>query len=273
MQNVLALADNYVTWTRSMRYAGELVSSLNAALTGVFIAEPFVPMPSMALPIFPEVYSFTPTLIREARAAEPEFLRQARSLGIETAQWLVMEGGLVPSLAHAANWHDVLVLGSGKQSLWTTPGSLGHIILTCGVPTIVVPDSLKRKAALTTIAIAWNGSAESMRAVHAAMPLLRRATSVILIYGERPQPYSAIQCMPAFQIEAWLGQQNIRCSKIPFSAEGDIAGAELLRVAREGGADLLVMGAYGHSRFSEWVLGGATRYVLEQEDLPVFMRH
>ncbi|MGH8123798.1 MAG: universal stress protein [Rudaea sp.] len=273
MRNILALADNYVTWTRSMRYAGELASSLNSTLTGVFIAEPFIPMPSMALPIFPEVYSFTATLVTEARAAEPGFLRQATSLGIKMAQWLVMEGGLAASLAYAANWHDLLVLGSGKQSPWTIPGTLGHIILTCGRPTILVADSCARKAALTTIAIAWNGSPESMRAVHAAVPLLRRASSIVLIDGEHPQPYSAIQCMPAFNIEEWLAQHNIRCSKIPLAAQGDVAWTELLRVARETNADLLVMGAYGHSRFSEWVLGGATRYMLEQEDLPVFMHH
>ena len=273
MQDILAFADTYGAWRRSMHYAAELSATLGAGLTGVYVVEPFVPMPSMSLPVFPEVYSYTPELLEEARAAEPEFLRQAAEQGVNNARWLVIEGTVSASLAYAANWHDLLILESGNSSAWMLPGILGHVVLTCGSPAIVVPESFAGKASTDNIAIAWNGSPESIRALHAAMPLLRRAKKVTLLQGQRNQPFSSVECLPALDVCQWLAKSGICFSEVPFDAAPEDAGHKLLRKAHKVHADLLVMGAYGHSRFSEWVLGGATRYLLEHADIPVFVRH
>lgn len=273
MRDILVYADNYTTWTRSMIYASELALLARGALTAAFVAEPFVPMPSMSLPVFPEVYSYTAQLVSDARAAELAFLAEAKKRGVAEAKWLVIEGNVAPALAYAGNWHDLLVLESGQGSAWRTPGVLGHIVLTCGVPSIVVPETFQRKASLDTIAIAWNGSAEAIRALHCALPLLVQATKVVLIQGQREDPFSSIECMPAFRVEEWLDWRRIPYENVPFAADDRQAGNELLRVADNAKADLLVMGAYGHTRLSEWVLGGATRQILEHAGLPVFMRH
>lgn len=273
MRDILVFAENYNTWTRSMIFASELAGLLEGTLTAAFVAEPFVPMPSMSLPVFPEVYAYAAALVRDARAAERLFLAEAAKRGIAKARWLVVEGNLAPALAYAGNWHDLLVLESGQRSAWRTPAVLGQLVLTCGLPAIVVPETWQRKASLDTIAIAWNGSAEAIRALHASLPLFARASRLLLLQGQREDPFSSIECLPAFRVEEWLDAQHLRYEAIPFVAENHAAGDELLRVARNAGADLIVMGAYGHSRFSEWVLGGATRQILEHADLPVFLRH
>jgi nucleotide-binding universal stress UspA family protein len=270
---ILAFSASYAQWNNSMRYAAELAARLSSRLTGIFVSEPIVPFTPMNVPMaFPDMYTITANITRDARAAEQSFQHWAAGFGVKQPQWVVAEGYLAGALAYAANWHDLLVVGAGG-SPWGSVSTLGQILLTCNLPCIVVPDSLKKKAAIDSIAIAWNGSVEAIRTVHAALPLLKDAKQVVLIHGERVQPFSSIAWNPTFDIEPYLAQHDIRFTKRPLDPESPTAGAELLRFAREASADLLVMGAYGRSRFSEWVLGGATRHVLEHCDLPLLMRH
>ena len=75
------------------------------------------------------------------------------------------------------------------------------------------------------------------------------------------------------RIEPYLARHGVKVVRRRLEVGGDEAGAALLAAAHEAQADLLVMGAYGKSRFSEWLLGGATRHVLEYATLPLFVRH
>lgn len=272
--DILALADNYRRWSHSLEYGARFCAGSDASLTGIFVSEPIVPVPAMNTPLtFPEMYTITADLAREAWAAEPQFLEWAKGQGVRQARWLVAEGHLAQTLAHVANWHDLLVLELGGASPLGSAGTLGQILLTCGLPCIVVPQGCSNGPGLDTIAVAWKGSVESIRALHGALPLLRRARNIVLIQGERSEPFSSVGWKPSFSIDDYLASHGLHVTTRLYSVDGDSAGAELLRMANEARADLLVMGAYGRSRFSEWVLGGATRHVLEHGDLPLFLRH
>jgi nucleotide-binding universal stress UspA family protein len=274
MQDILALAMNYRRWTGNLKYAAEFSALCAGSLTGIFVCEPIVPLPAMNTPLaFPEVYTLALDMVREARAAEPEFLRWVAQYGLHHAQWLVAEGHLSQALAHAGNWHDLLVLESGGDSPFASVASLGQALLTCGMPCIVVPRTFAKAAALNTISVAWNGSAESVRALHAALPLLRRAQKIVLIHGERIEPFSSIDLKAPLEVDAYLARHGLHAATRACNSDDSSSGADLLRIAGEVGADLLVMGAYGRSRFSEWTLGGATRHVLEHSNIPLFMRH
>jgi len=274
MFDLLAVANNYRQWSRSMGYAAALCRHFDASLTGIFVSEPIVPIPAMNMPLtFPEMYTISGDAARDACAAGPEFLRWAAARGVTRAQWIVAEGYLEQTLAQAANWHDLMVLESGSESPLGAPGTLGQIVLTCGVPCLLIPDSYAGQPAYDTIAIAWNGSVESVRALHAALPLLRRARSLVLIHGERSEPFSSVDWKPPFTLDGYLAQHRLEATHRRCEAKADASGAELLRIAQDTGADMLVMGAYGRSRFSEWMLGGATRHVFEAANLPVLMRH
>ena len=121
--------------------------------------------------------------------------------------------------------------------------------------------------------MAWNGALGALRAAHAALPLLRRARRVTILDGGQPLSASLEDWKPPFGLAGYLARRGIHSETMFLSKPGDSVGTLLLHAAKQAGADMLVMGAYGHTRFSEWVLGGATRDVLERIDMPVFMRH
>ncbi len=274
MHDILVHVSDYATRTRSVSFAAQITRLLDGTLTGIYAAAPIQPLPqSGAPPMFPEFYEFAAQVMDQARAAEPEFLAWAEGIGIQRSRWQVAEGVLTDVLASAANWGDLLVLESGAKAEWSAVGELGHVLLTCGTPCLVVPETYAEPAALDTLAVAWSGTAESIRAVHAALPLLKRAKRIVLLHGTRHRPFSLIDWKPPLDIEKHLNWHGLHISHQLIEGEDKMVGAELLTAAWEMRADMLVMGAYGRSRFGEWVFGGATRHVLEHAKLPVFMRH
>ena len=117
-----------------------------------------------------------------------------------------------------------------------------------------------------TVLVAWNGSREAARAVAEAMPFLKQASQVIIAVVREGEG-------AAFggDIARHLSRHGISAVIVTVDVALDGAGQVLLSEVRRVGADLLVMGGYGHSRFLEWVLGGATRHVLAHAHVPVFM--
>ncbi|HEX6833495.1 MAG TPA: hypothetical protein VF132_08175, partial [Rudaea sp.] len=232
MQDLLVFADNYRTWNRGVEYACELAAASDANLTAVFVAEPITPLPSMSLPAaFPDLYTITAGILREAREAETAFAGWASGFGAKRSQWVVAEGYVAAALSHAANWNDALVLCSGGESPWGMPGPLGQIILTCGVACFVVPANWSHKASARRIAIAWNGSIEAMRAIHAALPLLQAAEHVLLIEGKRDETFVTLEWVPAFSIEGYLARHNVRFKKTMLDGPDEKAGDGILRRA------------------------------------------
>jgi nucleotide-binding universal stress UspA family protein len=272
MHDILAHANNYRTWSRSLEYAAEFSALIDASLTGIYVQEPILPMPAFTQPqLFTEIYSIAAEQVAAAQAVESAFKTWATGLGVKRSCWQVAEGPLPDVLAAAGNWHDLLVLGTGSEARWDAVGGIGELLLKTGLRGLVVSERARAKASLNSIAVAWNGSPESIRAIHAALPLLKRAKRVTLVHGERAEPYSLIGWKPPLDMDAYLTQHGIRFTRQPINISDDRAGEGLLIAAA--GADILVMGAYGKARFSEWIFGGATRHVLEHSTIPLFMRH
>jgi nucleotide-binding universal stress UspA family protein len=140
------------------------------------------------------------------------------------------------------------------------------------LPAIVVPANV-REAKLDCVALAWNGAPEAVRAIHAALPLLKRAARVVLLRGEQRNAFLDITWKPPFEIDTHLRRHGIAFDERNIGADDEHAGEAILEAAGKVDASLVVMGAYGRTRFSEWALGGATRHVLHHTRVPVFMRH
>jgi nucleotide-binding universal stress UspA family protein len=143
------------------------------------------------------------------------------------------------------------------------------VIVDSGRPALVLPYAQARTAVApgTTVLVAWKETRESARAVAAALPWLAGAKAVHLIaYGEDTGP-------PLHALSHYLAGHGIASAVHPGGPEEGGAGTQLLSRAADLGADLLVMGCFGHSRAREWVLGGATRAVLQSMTLPVLMVH
>ncbi len=136
-----------------------------------------------------------------------------------------------------------------------------------GRPMLLVPN-LPTADLGTTVAIAWNRSREAARAVGAALPLLKAAGKVVILTARD----SGGEAEPS-ELAAYLALHGVNARTWAFVPGPGSLGGALLEEAGKAGANLLVMGAYGHSRLREMVLGGVTRSILADAELPVFLMH
>ena len=121
----------------------------------------------------------------------------------------------------------------------------------------------------THIAVAWNGSTESARAIAATLPILAAAETVTLLSVTT----GSKEALAPAAIKDYLSDHGIKAEARSQNARGTEVGQTLLRTAKEVGADLLLMGAYGQSRRRELVMGGVTQHVIDDSDLPVLLCH
>ena len=193
--------------------------------------------------------------------------------GMEAA--VAQLGGLTDLVAQRARFADLVVLpkpygqGRGVEAEAVIEAAMfeGH------TPVLVVPDSgLGQAAAPRRIVLAWNQSAEAMTAIRRALPLLKQAAAVVITVIDPPS-YGPERSDPGGLLCQMLVRHGVKAEVSVLAKTLPRISDVLVRQARDVEADLLVMGAYGHSRFREAILGGATRNMLEQAEFPVFLAH
>lgn len=144
--------------------------------------------------------------------------------------------------------------------------ALHAVLFDSGRPVLIAPRQAPTSIG-TRVCCAWNGTAESAAAVAAALPWLHHAEAVRILYSDDYQRRGPT----AEGLQAYLRWHNITAEAEPFKPQTREVGAGLLGGARDFNADLLCMGAYSHSRLRQLILGGVTRHVLENADIPVLM--
>ena len=137
---------------------------------------------------------------------------------------------------------------------------------------LVLPDGADLSAAPKRALLCWNESIEALSAIRAALPLLREAGSVQIVVID-PPVHGPGRSDPGGQLAAWLSRHGIRPDIDVLARTMPRVSDVIRRHAADTAADLIVMGAYGHSRFRESILGGATRDMLEETGVPVLMAH
>ena len=270
LKDVLVHIDNTSAGVQRLAYALELASRYGAMLTGVHVMPPIDP---------PTV--FKPSLLRSVReelaerhlsdavGAKAHFDQLIALRGV-TARWIGLAGDMVPQLCEAARFADLVILGQYERQ---GPGerhplSLAEgVVLKCGRPVLVVP-ALAQTAQLHRALIAWDGSREAVRAVHDAVPLLRRATSTVEIVtlGNGATPLLE-------PLSEHLRRHHIKVKSSVHAPAQDETGLALADRIRSGHFDLLVMGAYGKPAWLEFLFGGTTASALEQTSAPVLVSH
>lgn len=209
---------------------------------------------------------------RAGRAAA-RFHEGARRGGV-TPEWRTVEGNLLATVGLHARYVDLTVLGQGVD-LPDPSGEVAwlpeELVLGVGRPVLIVPRYGTFPTLGERVLVAWNGSREATRAVNDALPILERATTVtVLSIDAEGEPYRRA---PGADIALHLARHGIRAEAASTRSVELPVGDVLLSFAADCGADLLVMGAYGHSRLREMLLGGATRHVLRHMTVPVLMSH
>ena len=184
-----------------------------------------------------------------------------------TAQWLEVVGREEEVIAHKGRVHDLVVMGHAGTGIDDVSGlSLNAALLDSGKPLVLAPAAMPASLGKRVV-VAWNGSAESGRAVAAALPILERAEAVTVLTVNEHDSMAGADDLITF-----LGWHGIAATHQDIPAGGN-AGMAVLESCKIALADLLVMGAYTHSRLRQLILGGVTRHVLAHADIPVLLSH
>lgn len=187
-----------------------------------------------------------------------------------SVHWHEREGDAVDVVTRQARFHDVTVFGRAPEGNDLAPARLGPILLGAGRPLIVAPEKAPENLA-PTVALAWKETREAAHAVTAAMPFLLKAEKVVVLaVNESDEPGKAADSAEHLARELRRNGISAQSQSVPL-AEG--VGNSLVRAAISSGADLLIMGGYGHSRVREFILGGATRGILHACPIPVLLCH
>ena len=255
-------------------YALGLARALDAHLVGVAFAYEMVP-PAMLMDEVPLTWveEFHREAEAAARAAAARFDAAARAAGraVETRTVPASFGGTAEIFGRMARRFDLSVVRQAEPGKNTpAPLIIEAALFESGRPVVIVPYIQQDGVKLERIMVGWDGSRSAARAVHDAMPLLERANAVeVVAVAERGKEEE----LPAADIGQHLARHGVTVEVKPIVAPDAKVDDVLLSHAADSGADLLVMGGFGHSRLREFVLGGVTRGILESMTIPTLMAH
>lgn len=219
------------------------------------------------------------TITRAHEESEAIEKRVAKMLDGSGLRWASETGvaqlaDLGRHVASRARFSDLVVLaqpygdGHGAELEPVTESAL----FEAHTPALIVPDNAKPAPAPQRIMIGWNESPEALIAVRAALPMLIQADVAHVVVID-PPTHGPNRSDPGGMLSQYLARHHVKVEIDVLSKTLPRVSDVMMRHAADMDADMVVMGAYGHSRFREAVFGGATRYMLEQAKLPVFMAH
>lgn len=186
-----------------------------------------------------------------------------------TASWREQTGVTEQLVAREGRLADLIVLPSAVDTEDSRrERAIERAIFDSGRPLLLVPGG-RDFTPMRHVVVLWNASAQSARAVEGAMPLLAQAETVDVMWVDEDVEEDSVQTgLPRYL--AWHG---IDAGTVRLKPDDRLIGELLVEEAAKKGADLVVMGAYTHSRLREFVLGGVTQHVLENAAVPVLMAH
>lgn len=207
-----------------------------------------------------------------AARAEAEFNKAVAGAQLPGSEWRTADNDAVPATILNARYADVVVLGQPGPDDESSINSdfIEHVVLGAGRPAVIVPYAGTFTTVGKRVLVAWNGGREAVRALTDAIPVLREAERVhLMVFNRR----SNGQNLPGADMGLYLARHGVEVEvSVQASDDVDVGNQILSRVA-DLGIDLIVMGAYGHSRMREMVLGGVTRTIFESMTAPVMMSH
>jgi len=227
--------------------------------------------PALFDPIFRELRGKA----QEICDREREAFEHAASLRGLSVEWRVAEGFESDPALHA-RYVDLTILGQLDPDGGDTASIRPQpelVALASGRPILAVPYAGQFETVGKRVLIGWNATREATRAVNDAMPLLAAADVVTVLTIDAREGPDAHGELPGADISLHLARHGVKAAVERTVSAGVPAGEVLLSRAADLGADLLVIGAYGHSRMRELLLGGATRSILQSMTVPVLMSH
>lgn len=276
-QNILVHLDMSKAMPQRIETALHVAKRFDAHLTGLFNVFQPASRPISMITEPPEQRAAKEKLQTERLGAEEALFRKELERAGVDGDWKLSKQ--LPNLAipKAARLADLVIAGQydpDDPESFIAEQFLENLVLSCGRPVLLVPYAGRHPDVGGTVCVAWDGSREASRALHDALPFLVRAGKVIIFSinasGDIHDPH--IRGDEIAAVVARHGAKNVVIEEV--DGVHDISnGSLLLSRAADFGADMIVMGCYGHARLRELFLGGVTRTILKSMTVPVLMSH
>jgi nucleotide-binding universal stress UspA family protein len=283
LRDLVVLLDGSSRDEIKMAVAVELARRNDAHLTGLCPLELLLPADmSFALGGYPDLWAlpeFAKQVDSQARAKaaviEAGFRETLRREGIN-GDWVLEPGFLIPSITRRAHATDLIVVGQADPDN-PLPASartlIEDILMTAGRPLLLIPYAGRFDKVGTNVLVGWTPTRESARAAQDALAILAPGAKLVVLTVERPRAGDT-QVLPTAEIAEHLARHGLDVSAARTVVTDGLSPADaLLDYASDIGADLLVVGGYGHSRTREMIMGGVTRELLQHMTVPVLMSH
>lgn len=269
-KTILVHIDGSKRYQTRVDVAIRLAQQQDAHLIGLHAITPFE-VPGYIMPeAEPALFETQKEAARcELARLEAEFKQQTSVAGLHSVEWHSAINDPVDAVSLHAHYADLVVIGQ------TAPSDNGplpadfpeRVVLAAGRPVLILPYVGTFATLGRRVLIAWKPSREATRAVADAIPLLQRADSVhVVAVNPNAAEHGAA-------VGSYLLRHGVRVEVVTNGSADDDVGDELLARAADLNTDLIVMGGWGHSRLREYVLGGATRTMLDSMTAPVLMSH
>jgi nucleotide-binding universal stress UspA family protein len=268
IKDIIVYVDNDANCENRLESATSLCKALDARLNGLYLLQ------KISIPAYAGAY--VPVEVFEANDEQTEKLHDqakavfsAKSEAVDIiSEFNAVEGDVGASINRYSRYADLLLVPQRKNDRFDFNPyyQLSDILLGAACPVLMLPDSKPPALPPESVLLAWNGERECARALKAAMPLLSQVKKIDIVSVNREDD-------EAKEIASHLNRHGFE-TEIHSVENGHFdSGGLLLNKATELGSQMLIMGAYGHSRIRELMLGGTTMHVLEHTDLPVLFSH
>ncbi len=251
-----------------------LAKTHEAHLIGLHVSsDPAAPLQSLPGPVPAELMTSIESRIEmEQDRSRAGFDAAVARHGVR-GEWRTANGDPANLIGTHARYADLAVMGQAAEDDRPDDPELPTVVATMtSRPVLIVPRAGNFGEAGKRVLVCWNASREATRAITDALPILQRADHVTVL-AVNPDDGAGHGAVPGADISHYLARHGVRAEANRTYAEDiDIADAILSR-ASDLGCDLIVMGAYGHSRVREWIFGGVTRSIMRTMTRPVLISH
>ncbi len=269
-KDILVIADDAKSAPVRLDVAAALAATHKAHLVALHVRErPYTPAELGVVPA--TLRDWQESVMREHADAAKKIVDAAERRNGCSYEWRSFEGDAIATTLLHSRYADLVITSQGRAEDEGYDDYLTEeLLMGSGRPTLIVPSYGKFPTVGERVLVAWNRTRESARAVHDAMPFLTRAKSVRIM---EVNPDRGDKHIAGADIALHLARHGVQAETGSTSAEDIDTGDVLLSRAADLGADLLVMGAYGHSRLREYTFSGVTLHLLRHMTIPVLMSH
>lgn len=249
----------------------------DAHLIGLYAVPALQIYPSMSMQVTPEIVDDQRRYFQEqAKKVQAVFDETMRREGV-SAEWRVVDSRgstVADSVIDRARSVDLVIASQADDEEVLADTELcERLLMESGRPVLFVPTHGSFTTVGTSVAMAWNASQEATRAAFDALPMLKRASSVVILAVDPLDEEGREGIVDGTELAGTLARHGVEAELHRSTSSEVSVGDEVLSRISDMGADLLVMGGYGHSRMREFVFGGVTRQILTQMTVPVLMSH